>query len=85
VAEGGLISTALAAVSLVVFMLVVPVVAFYLLAGLGPHDRPGRWLLPRDHAPTVRRSGREIDDVLAAFVRGQVSVCLILGRSIRWR
>ena len=29
--------------------------------------------------PTVRRLAREIDAVLAGFVRGQVSVCLILG------
>jgi predicted PurR-regulated permease PerM len=36
-------------------------------------------MLPLDHAPTIRRLGREIDTVLAGFVRGQVSVCLTLG------
>jgi predicted PurR-regulated permease PerM len=35
--------------------------------------------LPRDHAPTVRRLAAEIDKVMAGFVRGQVSVCVILG------
>ena len=35
--------------------------------------------LPREHAPTIRRLAREIDVVLAGFVRGQLSVCLILG------
>mgnify|MGYP006976446048 CR=1 FL=1 len=33
----------------------------------------------QDHAPTIRRLAREIDAVLAGFVRGQVSVCLVLG------
>ena len=36
-------------------------------------------LVPRDHAPTVRHLAREIDRVLAGFVRGQVSVCALLG------
>jgi predicted PurR-regulated permease PerM len=36
-------------------------------------------MLPRDHAPTVRRLGNEINAVLAGFVRGQLSVCLLLG------
>jgi predicted PurR-regulated permease PerM len=36
-------------------------------------------MLPLDHAPTIRRLAREIDAVLAGFVRGQVSVCLALG------
>jgi predicted PurR-regulated permease PerM len=36
-------------------------------------------MLPRDHAPTVRRLAGEIDAVLAGFVRGQLSVCLLLG------
>ncbi|HET9069499.1 MAG TPA: AI-2E family transporter, partial [Amaricoccus sp.] len=31
------------------------------------------------HAPTIRRLAREIDVALAGFVRGQLSVCLILG------
>src|SRR5690606_33047146 len=31
------------------------------------------------HAPTIRRLGREIDATLASFIRGQGTVCLILG------
>jgi predicted PurR-regulated permease PerM len=34
--------------------------------------------LPRQHARVIRRLAREIDTVLAGFVRGQVTVCLIL-------
>lgn len=75
----GLVEYLLSVVSAVVFIVVVPVVAFYLLLDwdrmVGKIDA----LLPRDHAPTVRRLAREIDAVLAGFVRGQVSVCVILG------
>src|SRR5690606_207192 len=67
------------AVSVVVFILVVPVVAFYLLLDWDQMIARIDGLLPRDHAPTVRRLAREIDAVLAGFVRGQVSVCLLLG------
>jgi predicted PurR-regulated permease PerM len=75
----GLLSSALGVISAIVFIVVVPVVAFYLL--LDWDKMVGRIdaMLPRDHAPTIRRLGREIDAVLAGFVRGQVSVCLTLG------
>jgi predicted PurR-regulated permease PerM len=36
-------------------------------------------LLPRDHAPTIRRLASQIDTTLASFIRGQGLVCLILG------
>ncbi|MGB5837742.1 MAG: AI-2E family transporter, partial [Albidovulum sp.] len=35
--------------------------------------------LPLDHRDLVRQLAADVDRVLAAFVRGQVSVCLILG------
>ena len=75
----GLVNSALGVVSVVVFILVVPVVAFYLLLDWDHMIARIDSLLPRDHAPTVRRLAREIDAVLAGFVRGQVSVCLLLG------
>lgn len=70
---------AMGIVNAVVFMVVVPVVSFYLLLDWeNLIARIDGWL-PRDHAPVIRRLAREIDAVLAAFVRGQISVCLILG------
>jgi predicted PurR-regulated permease PerM len=36
-------------------------------------------MLPREHALTIRGLARDIDTVLAGFVRGQLTVCLILG------
>lgn len=75
----GLLSSALGVVSVVVFILVVPVVAFYLLLDWDHMVERIDGLLPRDHAPTVRRLAGEIDRVLAGFVRGQVSVCVLQG------
>ena len=75
----GILSSALGVISVVVFIVVVPVVAFYLLLDWDRMTQRIDSMLPRDHAPTIRRLAREIDAVLAGFVRGQVSVCLALG------
>ena len=75
----GLVTSALNLISVVIFIVVVPVVAFYMLLDWDNMvARVDSWL-PRDHAPAVRQIAREIDAVLAGFVRGQVSVCVILG------
>ena len=76
---GGLVSSAIGLVSIVVFIVVVPVVAFYLLLDWDRMVARIDAMLPLDHAPTVRRLAGEIDAVLAGFVRGQLSVCLLLG------
>ena len=75
----GLISSALGLLSAVVFLLVVPVVTFYLLMDWDRMIARIDSLLPRDHAPVVRKLALEINKVMAAFVRGQLSVCLALG------
>jgi predicted PurR-regulated permease PerM len=71
-------ASAAGVVSFFLFILVVPVVAFYLLLDwdrlLAELDR----LLPRDHAPVIRRLALDVDAVLSGFVRGQVSVCIVL-------
>lgn len=73
------LGSAVGVVNFIVFMVVVPVVAFYLLLDWDKMvARIDGWL-PRDHAPTIRKLAREVDDVLAGFVRGQVLVCMILG------
>lgn len=74
-----LITSAMGVISVVLFIVVVPVVAFYMLLDWDHMVARIDALLPRDHAPTIRRLGREIDTVLAGFVRGQVSVCILLG------
>jgi len=73
------LSSALGVISVLLFIVVVPVVAFYLLLDWDNMVARIDSMLPLDHAPTIRRLAREIDAVLAGFVRGQVSVCLVLG------
>ncbi|MCB2135179.1 MAG: AI-2E family transporter [Rhodobacteraceae bacterium] len=75
----GVLNSALSLINAIVFIVVVPVVAFYLLLDWDNLVANIDNMLPRDHQPVVRRLAREIDTVLAGFVRGQVSVCLILG------
>jgi predicted PurR-regulated permease PerM len=74
-----LISSALGVISAVVFVVVVPVVAFYLLLDWDHMVARIDALVPRDHSATARQLAREVDKVLAGFVRGQISVCLLLG------
>ena len=72
-------SGSMAVLNVVSLLIVTPVVAFYML---NDWDRMiavvDRWM-PRDHAGVLRDLARQIDDALAGFVRGQGSVCLILG------
>ncbi len=74
-----LLSSAVTVIDFFVFLVVVPVVAFYMLLDWDRMTAAIDRLLPRQHAPTIRRLAREIDQVLASFVRGQLSVCAILG------
>ena len=80
---GELLNTVLASfsglVNVIVLFVIVPVVAFYLLYDWDNMVAKIDALLPREHAPTIRRLAREIDDTMAGFVRGQGTVCLILG------
>ncbi len=74
-----LLTSAMSVVNFIVFIVVVPVVAFYMLLDWDRMIAKVDGWLPLDHADEIRRIGREIDRVLSGFVRGQVSVCLILG------
>jgi predicted PurR-regulated permease PerM len=75
----GLLTSAAGVVNILVFLVVVPVVAFYLLLDWDRMVARIDELLPRDHAPVIRDLARQIDRTLASFVRGQGTVCLILG------
>lgn len=58
---------------------VTPVVAFYMLLDWDHMIAKVDSWIPRDHLETVRELAREIDASVAAFVRGQGTVCIILG------
>lgn len=72
-------NSALGVINAAVFVVVVPVVAFYLLLDWDNMIARIDGLLPRDHAPVIRQLATEIDNTLASFVRGQLTVCAILG------
>jgi predicted PurR-regulated permease PerM len=80
---GELLNTVLASfsgiVNAIVLFILVPIVAFYLLYDWDDIVARVDGLLPRDHAPVVRKLAGEIDKTMAGFVRGQGTVCLILG------
>lgn len=75
----GILSSALSVINAIVFIVVVPVVAVYMLLDWDRMVARIDQLLPREHQETIRGLARDINRVLAGFVRGQVSVCLILG------
>lgn len=74
-----LLSSAVGLINVVVLLVVVPVVAFYLLLDWDNMTARIDELLPRDHLETVRTLARDIDKTLASFIRGQGTVCLVLG------
>lgn len=80
---GALLETALASaasiVNVIMLFVIVPVVAVYMLLDWDRMISHVDSLLPRDHAPIIRRLARDIDDTMAAFIRGMGTVCLILG------
>lgn len=75
----GAVNSALNFLNVILLLFIVPVVAFYLLLDWDRMVAKIDSLLPRDHAPVVRQLAGDIDKMLASFVRGQGTVCLILG------
>ena len=68
-----------AIVSLASLLVVTPVVAFYLLYDWDHMvEAVDNWL-PRDHRPTVHALLGDINEAVAGFVRGQGTLCIILG------
>jgi predicted PurR-regulated permease PerM len=68
-----------ALVSILSLMVVTPVVAFYVLCDWDRMIAKIDGLVPRAQRETVRALAREIDAAMAGFIRGQTSICLILG------
>lgn len=68
-----------ALVDIASLFVITPVVAFYLLLDWDDMmEKVDSWV-PRDHVVTVRELAGKMDYAIAGFVRGQGSLCLILG------
>ncbi|MFO1034946.1 MAG: AI-2E family transporter [Hyphomicrobiales bacterium] len=76
---GSLWSGGMALVNLVSLLVVTPIVAFYLLADWDRIVATVDGWVPRDHVEEVRAIARDINRALAGFIRGQGTVCLLLG------
>jgi predicted PurR-regulated permease PerM len=68
-----------ALISIFSLLVITPVVAFYVLHDWhAVTDKVDSWL-PRRHRATIRSLAGQIDRAIAGFLRGQASVCLIMG------
>jgi predicted PurR-regulated permease PerM len=67
-----------ALLNLLSLLFITPIVCFYLLRDWDKIVEALDRLLPRAHAPVIREQFRIIDDTLAGYLRGQVTVMAIL-------
>jgi predicted PurR-regulated permease PerM len=72
-------SSGLAIVNIVSLFVVAPVVAFYMLLDWDRMVATVDGWVPREHVATVRAIATDINRSIAGFVRGQGTLCLILG------
>ena len=72
-------SSGKAVLSFLSLILITPVVSFFLLKDWDRLiDKVDGWL-PRDHAPIIRLLVKRINRSIAGFVRGQVTISIIIG------
>lgn len=72
-------SGGMALVNVISLMVITPIVAFYMLIDWDHMiEKVDSWL-PRDHAPAIREIASGINLSIAGFLRGQGTVCLLLG------
>lgn len=76
---GKVTNSGLAIVGFLGTLALLPVVTFYFMRDWDAMVERVRELLPRHVEPTVSRLAREADQVLAAFLRGQLAVMVLLG------
>lgn len=80
---GGIMGTVMGSIrgviSVAMVLVIAPVVAFYMLLDWDRMVARVDALLPREHAPVLRRIFADIDDSVSGFLRGEALVILILG------
>lgn len=75
----GLIANGFAFINLISLILITPIVTFYMLRDWDTFVRKFEGLLPKKSKKGIMESMREINVIIAGFIRGQLSVCLIWG------
>ncbi len=76
---GRVLSGGVAVFQVLSLLIITPLVSFYLLRDWDRLVARFDDLLPRDLEPIIRAQMMEIDRTIAAWVRGQASVCVLLG------
>jgi predicted PurR-regulated permease PerM len=80
---GQILSTVLtrgmALVNVLSVLLITPLVVFYLVVDWHAMLKTVENWLPRDHKATIIALARDIDAAVSAFIRGQGTICLLLG------
>ncbi|MBQ2882237.1 MAG: AI-2E family transporter [Alphaproteobacteria bacterium] len=74
-----LMSNGFALINLISLLLIMPVVTFYMLRDWDDFVKKFESLLPKKSKKGIIEGFKEIDKIIAGFIRGQLSVCLILG------
>lgn len=74
-----ILSGGLALFDVLSLLLITPLVAFYMLRDWNKIMMRIDEMLPRQQAPVIRAQARAIDEIIAGFIRGQATVCLLLG------
>lgn len=74
-----IVSSSFAFVNVLSLLIITPIVAFYMLRDWTVFTKKVDNLLPRKHRNEIRTVMKKIDRAIAGFLRGQFSVCVILG------
>ncbi|MBU6234674.1 MAG: AI-2E family transporter [Alphaproteobacteria bacterium] len=75
----GVVAGGAAILSFFSFLFLMPIVAFYMMLDWPKLVARFNDLLPRGKAPTVNTLMGQADQTLAGFIRGQLTVCMLLG------
>jgi len=65
--------------NIISLILITPIVSFYLLRDWDISLAKLYSLLPQNYAPVIKKQARKVDDTISAFLRGQLTICLMLG------
>jgi predicted PurR-regulated permease PerM len=74
----GIFSSGAAIFGLFSLVLISPIIAFYLLRDWDLLVKKIDDLLPREKVSVIRKNFVKIDNIISAYIRGQVTVCLVM-------
>lgn len=76
---GNIFKSGMAVIGIISFVALMPIVAFYLLIDWPRLTDKVKSLLPRKNSKRIESMLTDIDMALAGFIRGQLTVCFLLG------